>query len=71
MKALTECDEGFEFLDELAVDVTKAELRGDCDLAESLLDQLDDDIDYFFCMGVARGLWLAIKAPDDVNEVAP
>ena len=71
MKALTECDEGFEFLDELAVEVTKAELRGDCDLAESLLDQLDDDIDYFFCMGVARGLWLAIKAPDDVNEVAP
>lgn len=71
MKALTECDEGFQFLDEHAVEVTTANLRGDYDLAESLLDQLDDDIDYFFCMGVARGLWLAIKAPDDVNEVAP
>ena len=71
MKALTEYDEGVEFLDDHAVEVTKANLRGDYDLADSLLDQIEDDIDYFFCMGVARGLWFAMKTLDHVDEVAP
>ncbi len=70
-KALTETDEGFDFLEEHAVKVAGVALSGDDDLAESLLYQIEDDIDYFYCKGVARGLWMAIKAEEYVDEEAP
>jgi hypothetical protein len=72
MKAMTEFEDGMRFLEEHAWEVAKVFLDGDHDLPEELLDQIEDEIDYFYCKGVARGLWIALSAlqlkPDGMIE---
>ena len=68
-RELTDSPEGIELLEELAVKSTKALLDGDDDLFHKHLDQLEEWSDWWYCQGVARGIFMAIKAgsPENLN----
>ena len=59
---LTSIPEGRKFLEEIGVEAAKALLAGDDDLYYKILDPLKEFSDWWYSQGVARGMFMAIKA---------